>query len=283
MIRRWSPWRSGRGGYTLDPSLLALSSPVATVDSLLSAVSKGVLTTILLRFSASGNMHWLFSHSHATTVAYYVPSRPSQKNSVALDYLSIQTGKFSVPSGKVWGEVGLVSLFQFQFCSLLPERIGANRNGRLKISSHSRCFCWARNLLKCIDTPGFFFDLKYEKDFHRFNGSSTPAMMFHGVIFFEVVKSNCFRWQMRFLYYHAEKKIWTLGLGNLSGRQFEFAMRSAPTDCYSPLVAPWEDGPCTRYRAVLPHELDVNGYPEPKGGKLTIYKEVGCCTLSWFC
>ena len=30
-----------------------------------------------------------------------------------------------------------------------------------------------------------------------------------------------------------------------------------------------------RYRPTLPHELDMNGYPETRGGKKTMYREVG--------
>ena len=86
------------------------------------------------------------------------------------------------------------------------------------------------------------------------------------------------RWNSRYLYYHAEKKYWTLGLGH-TNEQREWYLRSAPTDCYSPLVAPWLDSQSTRYRPVIPHELDANGYPPVKGGARTKYKKVvpGCC------
>lgn len=81
------------------------------------------------------------------------------------------------------------------------------------------------------------------------------------------------RWNTRYLYYHAEKKYWTLGLGH-TNEQREWYLRSAPTDCYSPLVAPWLDSQSTRYRPVIPHELDANGYPPTKGGARTKYKKV---------
>ena len=79
------------------------------------------------------------------------------------------------------------------------------------------------------------------------------------------------------MYYHSEKKYWTLGIGSTREDQNEWYLRSAPTDCYSPLVAPWLDSKHCRYRPVVPHELDVNGYPEPDGGRKTKYKKVGCC------
>lgn len=87
---------------------------------------------------------------------------------------------------------------------------------------------------------------------------------------------NPVRFTNRYLYYHSEKKYWTLGIGSTDEGQNEWYLRSAPTDCYSPLVAPWLDSKSTRYRAVVPHELDVNGYPEPNGGKKTKYRKVGC-------
>ena len=87
---------------------------------------------------------------------------------------------------------------------------------------------------------------------------------------------NPVRWTNRYLYYHSEKKYWTLGIDSTDEGQNEKYLRSAPTDCYSPLVAPWLDSKFTRYRAVVPHELDVNGYPEPEGGKKTKYRKVGC-------
>ncbi len=94
---------------------------------------------------------------------------------------------------------------------------------------------------------------------------------------------NLVRWSNRYLYYHSEKKYWTLGIGSTREDQNEWYLRSAPTDCYSPLVAPWLDSKHCRYRPVVPHELDVNGYPEPDGGRKTKYKKVGCCNWKlWF-
>lgn len=90
------------------------------------------------------------------------------------------------------------------------------------------------------------------------------------------VSETVVRFSNRYLYYHSERKYWTLGIGSTDEGQNEWYLRSEPTDCYSPLVAPWRDSKTTRYRAVVPHELDVNGYPEPKGGKKTKYRKVGC-------
>lgn len=89
------------------------------------------------------------------------------------------------------------------------------------------------------------------------------------------------RWTNRYLYYHSEKKYWTLGIESTDEGQNEKYLRSAPTDCYSPLVAPWLDSKFTRYRAVVPHELDVNGYPEPEGGKKTKYRKVESVPEGW--
>ena len=90
---------------------------------------------------------------------------------------------------------------------------------------------------------------------------------------------SCHRFSDRYLIYHSKKKIWTLAFST-EEEDKEWYLRSAPTDCYSPLVAPWVDGKDMRYRPTLPHELDMNGYPETRGGKKTMYREVGLPGLS---
>ena len=95
------------------------------------------------------------------------------------------------------------------------------------------------------------------------------------------------KWEMRWLYYNAQRKYWTLGIDGTNEEQKELYLRSAPTDCYSPLVAPWiDDRNLSRYRAVVPHELDAEGFPPSKGGVKTKYRKVvpwrkwDCCLAS---
>ena len=83
---------------------------------------------------------------------------------------------------------------------------------------------------------------------------------------------SCHRFSDRYLIYQSKKKIWTV---TFSAKEEDIYLQSAPTDCYSPLVAPWVDDETTRYRPTLPHELDKNGYPESQGGKKTTYRKVG--------
>lgn len=83
---------------------------------------------------------------------------------------------------------------------------------------------------------------------------------------------SCHRFSDRYLIYQSKKKIWTV---TFSAKEEDIYLSSAPTDCYSPLVAPWVDSETTRYRPTLPHELDKNGYPESQGGKKTTYRKVG--------
>jgi len=86
------------------------------------------------------------------------------------------------------------------------------------------------------------------------------------------------RFSDRYLIYQSKKKIWTV---TFSAKEEDIYLSSAPTDCYSPLVAPWVDSETTRYRPTLPHELDKNGYPESQGGKKTTYRKVEDVSEGW--
>ncbi|CAJ1345553.1 unnamed protein product, partial [Effrenium voratum] len=89
------------------------------------------------------------------------------------------------------------------------------------------------------------------------------------------------RFKNRYLYFHGEKKYWTLGIGSTDETQREWYLRSAPTDCYSPLVAPWLDSDTMRYRPTVPHELDANGYPPTVGGRKTKFRKVKDVPEGW--
>lgn len=87
-------------------------------------------------------------------------------------------------------------------------------------------------------------------------------------------KKEKWQWGNRFLFYSAEQKIWKLGMGSVNDEKVWY-LHTQPTDCYSPLVAPWVDSKSTRYRPIIPDELDAEGgFPPAKGGKKTKYRKV---------
>ncbi|CAJ1332561.1 unnamed protein product [Effrenium voratum] len=89
----------------------------------------------------------------------------------------------------------------------------------------------------------------------------------------------CNEFNARYLFYHGKKKYWMVGVGSTeTDRKF---LCTEPTDCYSPLVAPWLDSETFRYRPTVPHELDADGYPPAKGGRKTKFKKVQGLPEGW--
>eukprot|EP00435_Cladocopium_sp_Y103_P013571 s4711_g3.t1 len=152
-------------------------------------------------------------------------------------------------------------------CRLLTvEELVALAPDTIIMNHEQLAHCW-------FEAPGAVGSKRLEGECFKKNGEMKNGRPVYQSYDASMGDMEYHRWDMRYLYYHAEKKYWTLGIDH-TDEQRERYLRSAPTDCYSPLVAPWLDDKTTRYRAVVPHQLDAGGYEVSKGSARTKYKKV---------